>query len=451
MLAPGSQQSDVPKDSAVQAGGKQPRVQSRLLRVFVLQLALISLITVAGIFAASVVAERILVNQALVGEASYFWNRRAENPQFALPNTLNLQSWLDDGQPTTVVPPVLVGLDSGQHRVSIDGDDRIVYVSERQGERLFLLFQDETVSNLAFYFGVVPLALVLLIMYSLAFLTYWLSKRAVSPIARLADFIERFDFNARDASELDLAQLPGPRDSETLVLAQALEHFVERSKLSIERERNFTRYASHELRTPIAVIQGSIASLELMPQEGAAGRAVERIKRTTLHMAQLINSLLMLARDRDTNDSVESVDVGTLVQQISDEIQSVESCENVVIKTKINAPLIVSAPSAVLTIVLGNIIKNACKYTDAGVVTISVDVQKVSVSDTGTGMSQDQIGRIFEPFYRVESVTAATTNQHNLGLGLAIVRHICDNHGWAIDVESQVGRGSVFTLTFASL
>lgn len=471
---------ELPKDSArsqlmskpAELPDKPSRVQSRLLRVFVLQLALISLITVAGIFAASLVAERILVNKALVGEASYFWNKRGQDAQFPLPNTLNLQSWFASGSRKLQIPASLAALPVGQHRVMVAGDDRIVYVSERDGDTLYLLFQDETVSNLAFYFGVVPLAIVLLVMYTLAFLAYWLSKRAVSPIARLVDYIEHFDFNARDVSELDLAQLRGPRDSETLVLAQALEHFVERSKTSIERERNFTRYASHELRTPIAVIQGSIASLELVEHEGAAGRAVARIKRTSGHMAQLINSLLLLARDRNVDDATVAVDVVQLVEQLVDEMQTLQPKENVSVAFETQTHLVVDAPVAVLSIVLGNILRNAWKYTDQGTITVNITENEVSVSDTGTGLTELQQERIFEPFYRIQqgSVEATEPNSgsgsstrtelpaqprpyrmeqvEGLGLGLAIVKHFCDIYGWRLSLSSQVNVGSCFNLSF---
>ncbi len=452
--------------------GKPSRVQSRLLRVFVLQLALISLITVAGIFAASLVAERILVNKALVGEASYFWNQRAEDPQFPLPNTLNLQSWFASSAGKRQIPASLAALPIGQHKVMVAGDDRIVYVSERDGDKLYLLFQDETVSNLAFYFGVVPLAFVLMVMYSLAFLAYWLSKRAVSPIARLVDYIEGFDFNARDASELDLAQLPGSKDSETLVLAQALEHFVERSKTSIERERNFTRYASHELRTPIAVIQGSIASLELVKHDGAAGRAVARIKRTSGHMAQLINSLLLLARDQNIDDATVAVDVVQLVEQLIDEMQTLQPSDKVTVALETQMQLIVDAPVAVVSIVLGNILRNAWKYTDQGKITVRISEHEVSIGDTGSGLTEIQQQRIFEPFYRIEQADAsmpesssgkpvkepagqsmATRPQlmdhvEGLGLGLAIVKHFCDIYGWRLSVSSQVDVGSCFVLRF---
>ncbi|MBX2881958.1 MAG: hypothetical protein KTR32_18565 [Granulosicoccus sp.] len=443
----------------------QPRVQSSLLRVFLLQLALISLITVAGIIVASLVAEKLLVHQALVGEARYFWNRRAEDSEFPLPNTLNLQSWFDSPGSQKVVPAGFEQLPAGQHRIVVDGDDRIVYVSEHGSERLYLLFQNETVSKLAYYFGVLPLTLVLLIMYSLAFLTYWLSKRAVSPIASLADSIERFDFNARDASELDLSGLLGKGNSETQVLARALDHFVERSKVSIERERNFTRYASHELRTPIAVIRGSVDSLQLLSLDGSAGRAVDRIKRASEQMAQLINSLLMLARGRNFDDDADAVDVCELVEELVEEHQSLENKSSVTVRLDRRAELSVIASPAAISSVLGNIIRNALKYTHQGEVVICVQEDRVSISDTGAGFDESEKRRIFEPFYRIEKLSVSQnrnridvgqadlsrTNsdaRQGLGLGLAIVQHFCDIYQWTLQVASTPGKGTRFDVIF---
>jgi len=422
----------------------QPRVQSRLLRVFVLQLALISLVTIIGVLVASYVAERLLVNKALTGEANYYWAERAKDPLFALPNTLNLQAYLSSN--ANLPPPaVMANLAIGQHRIDIDGDDRIVYVSEKNGERLYLLFQDETVSNLAFYFGVAPLTLVLLIMYGLAFLAYWLSNRAVSPIARLADTIEHFDFNARDASEWDIGLLSGPQSSETMVLAEALDHFVQRSKASIERERNFTRFASHELRTPLAVIQGSVSSLELANLEGAPGRALDRIGRSVRQMSEFIGTLLVLARSPNDRDTFEEINVNRLVKEIAEEIQVLHPNKPVELIIDEPASLNVEAPAAVVSMVLGNLLRNAFSYTELGEVRVVVREGSVVVKDTGQGISSVAQERVFDPFFRADTTAGGPQGQ---GLGLAIVKQSCDNYGWQVSINSEAGKGATFTVIF---
>ncbi len=419
----------------------EPRVQSRLLRVFVLQLALISFATVAGVTAASLVAERILVKQALSGEAEYFWKQRAQDANFPVPSTLNLQGYLDsDGN----CPEELKNLPVGQQRVQFRGDELIAYNSKKDGQSLVLLFQDETVSNLGLLFGVVPLTLVLLVMYALAYLTYVLSKKAVSPIAKLAGIIERFDFNSRDATELDLSTFTGQHNSETLILADALNHFIARTNQSLERERNFARYASHELRTPLAVIDGSVSSLALLDLQGAPARAVARIERASKHMLDMISTLLLLARDKRTEDSTMLINVNDMVDDLVSELPDIIEMNGISISTHHHDDLLVTANDATIRIVIGNILRNACLYTVNGAVDIYCTASQITVSDNGPGLTADEQRRIFEPFFRIDD----SNNSKGTGLGLALVKTTCDNYGWVISVNSTVGSGSNFTIRF---
>lgn len=414
--------------------GTQNRVQSRLLRVFLLQLALISFVTFAGVLAASWVAEKILVSQALVGEADYFWNQRLKNADFSVPSTLNLQGFLQ-GHATRDTPSALQNLAMGQQRVVFNGDEVIAHVSEQEGRRLTLLFQDETVANLGFYFGVVPLALVLFFVYGLAYMAYVLSRRAVSPISKLADLIENFDFSARDASELELGRLTGSHNSETLVLAEALQHFIERTEQSLERERNFARYASHELRTPVAVIQGSVSSLELLNLEGSAQRAVHRIQRASQHMGDLITSLLHLARNKADVDDGVVTNVNELVPDLLFEVEDTLDESAVVMNLQETASLLVNTQEATLRIVLGNLLRNAYMYTEQGQILVVIMSNAVSITDTGPGLTAEQQRRIFEPFYREDTLGGS-----GVGLGLALVKSTCENFDWELTVESEVGR-----------
>ncbi len=424
------------------------RVQSRLLRVFLLQLILISVVTIIGVITASLIVERLLVNKALQGEADYYWNKHAESEEFPLPETLNLTSFLSSDT-TRPVPVLFQNLPLGQHRVDQNQQRQIVHVSERDGDRLYLLFAGGTVSKLAFYFGVLPLLLVLLTMYGFAFLTYQLSKQVVSPITRLASVIERFDFNKREANELNLASLDQSSNSETEILAAALNHFVQRSSASIERERNFTRFASHELRTPLAVIQGSASSLELLELEGAPARAVQRIKRTSRQMGDLLNTLLLLAREESEADTenCELLSVNDLTDTLLAQLSKVYSNKGNRIRIQHHERLFAKAPESVLSIVLGNVLGNAFSYTQDGDIQVSIDSTKITITDTGTGMDQNSIDQAFEPFFRADN--DSDSHQHQ-GLGLAIVKQSCRNYGWDISLDSEKGVGTRVTITFAA-
>jgi len=424
--------------------GEQNRVQSRLLRVFVLQLTLISFVTFFGVLAASWVAEMILVNRALEDEAQYFWNQRDLDPDFSAPSTLNLYGFVE-GHPTRNTPEDLRGLVLGQQRVTFEGDEVIAHVSEQEGRRLTLLFQDETVANLGFYFGVVPLAIILFLVYGLTYMSYVLTRRAVSPISRLAELIEKFDFNARDASELDLGHFSGSHNSETQVLVDALQHFIERTNESLERERNFARYASHELRTPVAVIQGSIASLDLLELDGSPKRAVNRIQRASRHMGDLINTLLQIARNTVEKQEGVYTDVNPLVADLVAEVLETIDKPKVSLKLHDSEHLQVASQEASLRIVLGNLIRNAYMYTQQGQVDVTIMANSISVSDTGPGLTEEEQRRIFEPFYRCDK-----SGGIGVGLGLALVKSTCDNFSWELSVDSDTGKGSVFTVGFGN-
>jgi len=431
-------------------GSTNNRVQSRLLRVFLLQLVLISVATVIGVVTASLIVERLLIKKALIGEAEFYWDHRAGSADFRLPQTLNLAAYLssDEQKP---VPESYRKLDLGQHRVDNEGQRQIVHVSERNGERLYLLFDGGTVGNLAFYFGVLPLILVLLTMYGFAFFAYVLSKQAVSPITRLASVIENFDFNKRDANELNLASLEQSSNSETEILANALDHFVQRSSASIERERNFTRYASHELRTPLAVIQGSVSSLELLELDGAPARAVQRIKRTSSQMGDLLNTLLLLAREEkdSDSDSAAPLNVNDLADTLLAQVSAVHSDKNNSSNITHRGQLTVKAPESVLSIVLGNLLGNAFSYTSNGSIQVTVERNKIVVADTGVGMDTNTINKAFEPFFRADTENDAHRQQgQHQGLGLAIVKHSCRKYGWEIQLDSKQGSGTRVTIIF---
>jgi len=426
------------------------RLQSRLLRVFLLQLILISIMTVVGVLATSFIVERLLVNKALQGEADFFWSRREQVADFQLPETLNLEAFLssDTSRP---VPEMYQQLTLGQHRVNHDGTRQIVHVSESGGERLYLLFAGGTVSSLAFYFGVLPLILVLLTMYGFAFIAYLLSKRAVSPISSLANRIETFDLDSLDANDLNLSALDDAASSETVILVDALEHFVARSNASIERERDFTRFASHELRTPLAVIQGSVSSLELLSLEGAPARAVQRIKRTSKQMSDMLNTLLFIARDEkvEHNEDIEPINVNRLVDSLLVSLKNVYSENNNHAELIQNDTLFVGAPESVLSIVLGNVIGNAFSYTHGGDIEVVIDNSVIKVIDTGVGMDKQALKKAFLPFYRATTGERRSRSPSlHQGLGLAIVKQTCKNYGWKIELHSEENIGTTVVLDF---
>ncbi|HET8708535.1 MAG TPA: histidine kinase dimerization/phospho-acceptor domain-containing protein, partial [Pseudomonadales bacterium] len=279
---------------------QRSRVNTKLLKIFLLQLVLISAVTSTGVYLAAWVAENVLVKRALIGEADYFWQRYRTDAHCSLPNSLNLLGYLDDGTAASTVPEWLTALSPGMHRVPYQNQHPIVFVSEYDGRHLYLIFNEEQVSRLSFYFGTVPLTLVLLVLYALAYLAFIMAKRAISPIVRVAETMEKINAGpsgVMQVTQINFAELRHGADAETIALVDAIQGFLDRIGQFIVRERNFTRYASHELRTPLTVIKASAANLLLADLSEKCRRHVDRIQATVQEMEALLETLLLLARE----------------------------------------------------------------------------------------------------------------------------------------------------------
>ena len=369
----------------------------RLVRVFLLQALAISMAVLVGIWATTKIIEDVLVREALVGEADHYWSLYDLQPGTARPNTRNLLGYLAHPQHGDEVPEWLAGLQPGYLRVQrADGAEPLVHISERNGARLYLVFDEIQVSRLVLLFGVAPLSVALLLIYLMTFLGYRSSTRATSPVVQLASRVSAIDFNRDDLQSLDFAGAGGSGDPEVQALADALQQFVGQLQQFLQRERNFTRNASHELRTPLAVMRANLDSLQRrMDPDAPHQRQLERMRRTVLDMEHLLVTLLMLAREDEARLPRETFILNDLLAERIDQVARAVDKPDVPIRLEAECLLQLNAPLKVAGIVFDNLLKNALSYTDEGAVTVRVSDDAVTVSDTGVGMTAQEIERAF--------------------------------------------------------
>jgi len=425
---------------------KPEGLKAKLVRVFAIQVAIISVLTVAGIFVTNTIIEDVLLREALNTEADYFWRRFEENPKASLPDTSNMQSYMAVAGDFSSVPENLRSLPPEGFARTVSEDYQLVHVSERDGHRLFLVWAKERITDIAFFYGIIPLAVVLLLIYGLTFLAYRLSQRAISPIVRLARFLETFDFDRDRPMNLDLTPLREMADAEVLSMIEAVDTFTRRLNAFVERERVFTRDAGHELRTPLAVFKGSLALLE---EDASRPRheqnALRRMRRTVEDMESLLETLLLLARETEVSMPAEEVLVNDLVANQIDLLKPMAERGGNRVTLHEEGVLKVVAPPKVVEIVVGNLVRNALNYTKDGVVDIIIDAIGVRVEDTGVGMTRDELSNAFEPFYRADESRGIVKGH---GLGLSIVRRLVRQFGWAISAYSRPGEGTAVEVRF---
>ena len=333
---------------------KKQGLHNKLIKAFLVQILLISLATLLGVFSAEKIVEKVLVRQALVGEAAHFWMRYQQNPDFPTPDTLNLKGYLAIDNGFANIPKPLQQKLPGYFRADFNGRKPIVYIEDHGSARLYLVFDEEQVANLAFYFGVVPLSLVLLLIYLFAWLSYRQSRNAISPVIKLAYIVEQFDFRRQSLAQLDLNELRRTSDSDVIKLIDALDHFTERLEQFIQREKNFTRDASHELRTPLAVIKSSLALLQkrsdFLPNEN---QSIARIDHTLRDMESLIETLLLLAREESSPLPEEDVLINDLLIMLMEQVNQAMGHDKISVNMQQNCLLLIPVkvlfPSPLMT------------------------------------------------------------------------------------------------------
>ncbi|MFK8029725.1 MAG: sensor histidine kinase [Gammaproteobacteria bacterium] len=422
---------------------KQQGVGRRLGKAFLLQAVYISVAVVVGLAAVTVVVEDILIKQALKGEADFYWDRAAKNQDHTLPETRNMISYRDGhGE----VPVYLVGMEPGFNRIE-EPRKALALVTERNGERLYQVFNTVQVGWLIRWFGIVPLATVLAGVYMALFQAYRVSRSAVSPIVDLSKRVKQLDPANPDVALFATSNNMNALDTdeEFHTLNSAMQDLTQRLVEFVKREFDFTRDASHELRSPLTVIK--IASESLAGSSDnmndSQRRTLGRIQKAAKDMEELTEAFLLLARESNQSLPADWISVNEVVENEIERAQILVGEKRVSISQVSEENMTVKAPEKVLSSVVGNLLRNGVNYTDEGAVTVTVSRDGVTIKDSGPGMDPDELEQVFKPFNRGKR----DRQRGGFGVGLTIVKRLCERFTWPLSIESTVGVGTTVTVS----
>ena len=218
--------------------------------------------------------------------------------------------------------------------------------------------------------------------------------------------------------------------------------------------RDFVANVSHELRTPLTAIRGYVEALLDGPTQGPeTTRFLEIIARHSTRMEQLVKDLLRLARLDAGQEPLElaEVSVDGLFSSVASDLQPLTDARAQSVTVAVTPPaLTIRCDPAKMHDVLRNLVENACAYTPEGsridlAATATPTHVRLTVADTGNGIPEVELSRIFERFYRVYK--ARTLESGGTGLGLSIVRHLVELHGGTVSASNRAEGGAVFTIT----
>ncbi len=239
-----------------------------------------------------------------------------------------------------------------------------------------------------------------------------------------------------------------PLEKGRMVLLVARD--ITESKRVESMRRDFVADASHELKTPVAAIRaGAETILRAVEDDPAAvTRFAEQIDRIAIRLGRLVSDLLDLSRLEGERPTVEPVRLDRLVEDEVVAIRSAAAGNKIELNLRLDN-VEVLANSDDLRLGFRNLLDNAIRYTPADG-TVKVELRRqgaeavLEVSDSGIGIPSRDLPRIFERFYRVDAARSRETG--GTGLGLAIVKHVVERHGGSVEVASELGRGSTFTI-----
>jgi two-component system OmpR family sensor kinase len=276
-----------------------------------------------------------------------------------------------------------------------------------------------------------------------------LANQALSPVDRITKAAE--EIGAGDLSK----RVPTPSKMDEIGrLAATFNQMISRLQAAFERQKQFTSDASHELRTPLAVLRGDI-EIALRRE-----RTAEEYQRTLasnleeiIRLSRLVEDLLMLARADAGRVELrcEELNLNELCHKMTEYISPLaEQREQTLHYDAPPNPVRVNADVQRIKQLLLNLLDNAIKYTEPrGTITLKVTTEEndavMSVSDTGRGIPAEDLPHVFDRFFR-RSAKTSDRSAPGSGLGLSIVKWIVEAHGGKIEVQSQLGTGTTFTV-----
>ncbi len=276
----------------------------------------------------------------------------------------------------------------------------------------------------------------------------YIARRALRPLDRIAETAAGITVGSL-SSRIDV-----PRSRDSLErLSTTFNEMLERLESSVRRIEQFSADASHELRTPLSVIR---TTSELALRHGRSDleyRAdLEEIHAQAVRLSELVEVLLALSREGAERRPVvmSEIDLLDLARGVCRPFQ--KEAESRGLRLEVEGPgrpVVVKGNDPSLRRLLSSLLENAFAHTRSGGITLAVrdeEAPELSVADTGEGIPEEALGRIFDRFYRVDSSRSRATGGH--GLGLSIALQIAALHHAQLTAESRLGEGSRFTLRF---
>lgn len=415
-------------------------LRTRIILAFSIFGLALSGVLAIGWLMGMIALEASVIDDVIEAELQYFLTQttnRARQKDFSSRTTAIYVTPIGDYED---LPNELYALEPGTHDSTINGRDYRTLVRDVGDNRYFLRYDDTTILQRQRYSSLILIASVVLATCLSAWFGYQLSGQIISPVIRLANDIDTLEADTKADVNLD-----DYADDELGMLARKFGDYRARFQELLEREKEFAGNVSHELRTPLTNINLAVEVLANEPSISKESKQrLDRIRRAGVEMSELVSAFLILAQAEATNSAESaSCDVNAVVRQAMEDQKIWLRNKPVDVCLREQGQLQVSAPPRVVSVLFSNLIRNAYRHTARGRIHISVHEHSVTVEDSGSGIDIERQKHLFERNFHGHFKTG-----DGMGIGLSIVRRICERYGWEVKFESKVGQGTRFDVIF---
>ncbi|GKS04846.1 HAMP domain-containing histidine kinase [Pseudomonas syringae pv. theae] len=418
-------------------------LRRRIVVVFALMSAFVAAMFGIGIYMTEHFVESRLITIDLENDLHRLLNAQSTNEWSHRPEREEL-FFVEEGLGDLATPQDLEYLHPGFQEITREGKEYYALVNT-VADRRYVLLRDQSgfEKRERMLLAIVFIGFVLSVLLAVL-LGRVLATRVIAPVARLSHQVRHRDQLLSLAPPLS----PDYADDEVGELAISFDHTLGQLRAALGREKLFTSDVSHELRTPLMVLASSSELLLESACLDERGRAkVLRITQATSDMRQLVETFLMLARDNGAH--ARNGPRATVQEVASDLIEvwrkPVEE-KGLQLIFSFGADSGTSYNATLLHSVMGNLLRNAWHYTDAGYIKLSLFENGFSVEDSGSGIPEDKQAAMSQPFVRGDEQRG-----EGLGVGLSLVNRICAYQRWQVTLSDRPSSGCCFRVELRPL
>jgi len=417
------------------------RIKRNLRLRIALTITVFSLIIVglfgAKLYLSSWEIEEDHIRQVMKIEMDYLIHSYQESMGFTSGTSSNLRSYIiHDFAEEQNLPTYLRGLNDPHHVIYLNGEEFRVSVNFVNDVKFLIAYGTSLHEERQQEF-IIQIIFSLLVILIPAFIFGYLLSGLLTK--QMTDLVEQIE-NLATSDGKEFIRIKPEHGDEVVKLARALKHYQNRLTEMLRREQEFTGNISHELRTPITAI---LTGCELiLTDPNLSERTITRVKQIEIaskRMSEQIQSLLFLAREQALG-VMEPVAIAECVYDAAELFMQDIKNKKILFDVGISPDMTLVLNRQAIYTILINLLRNAVQYTEKGFIRVTYEKSVLSVSDSGIGIEPEFLPFLFERFFR-----GAKTGE-GFGIGLVIVKRICDYYNWRIKVISVPRYGTTFQI-----